>query len=78
MSPCGNDMNEACLHCERRPAASALGLCPVCKSRQPIQRLYTRRRGWTAVDEQILRQLRARANLRLPLFPNSRSEHEND
>jgi len=60
----------ACLHCEGPAPVTALGLCAACHARSPIRRLYYRRRGWTAVDEQILRQLRARANQGLPLFPH--------
>jgi hypothetical protein len=58
-----------CLHCETRPPASPLGLCEKCDARPWIRNMYYRRPGWTAADEDILRELRRRANQRLPLFP---------
>jgi hypothetical protein len=61
---------EACLHCEGPPPMTKLGLCLACHARLKIRELYYRRRGWTAVDELMLRVLRARANRRLPLFPS--------
>ena len=45
-----------------------LGLCPVCAGVEAVRVLYTRRRGWTPTWERHLRQLRRRAQARLPLF----------
>ena len=58
-----------CLHCERRPSATALGLCSVCHAVKGIRVLYLRRRGWTPEWELHLRRLTERAKQRLPLFP---------
>jgi hypothetical protein len=57
-----------CLHCEKRPPASRLGLCLVCGAIKGIRRLYVKRRGWTPQWEAHLRRLTERARLRLPLF----------
>ena len=57
-----------CLHCEKRPRASLLGLCGQCHARDTIRPLYLRRRGWTPQWESHLRRLTERARLRLPLF----------
>lgn len=62
-----------CLHCEQRPAETALGLCPVCHAVKGFRVLYLRRRGWTPEWEQHLRRLTERARLRLPLFPDGPS-----
>ena len=59
-----------CLHCERRPAASARGLCAACNAVRGIRVLYLRRRGWTPRWEAHLRRLAERARKRLPLFPD--------
>lgn len=68
-------MNEVeatfCLHCERRPPVSALGLCAECRSVRGIRQLYVRRRGWTPAWEAHLRRLTERAKRRLPLFEDS-------
>ena len=65
-------MNETepnlCLHCERRPRASALGLCAECRAVRGIRRLYVRRRGWSESWEAHLLRLTERAQQRLPLF----------
>jgi hypothetical protein len=58
-----------CVHCEQRPATTALDLCSVCHAVKSIRVLYLRRRGWTPEWELHLRRLTARAKLRLPLFP---------
>jgi hypothetical protein len=60
--------NSLCLHCERRPVVSGLGLCGSCHARQSIRRLYVKRRGWTPDWELHLRRLTERARNRLPLF----------
>ena len=57
-----------CLHCERRPRATPLGLCAACDAVPNVRVLYARRRGWTPRWEAHLRRLAARARLRLPLF----------
>jgi len=59
-----------CLHCERRPAATTRGLCPVCHGVKGIRVLYLRRRGWTPAWEAHLLRLTERASRRLPLFPS--------
>jgi hypothetical protein len=62
-------MNQpVCLHCERRPAVSRLGLCPACQAVRSIRCLYRRHPGWTPAWEQHLRRLTERARKRLPLF----------
>jgi hypothetical protein len=60
-----------CLHCERRPSATTLGLCSVCHAVKGIRVLYLRRRGWTPEWEMHLRRLTERAKQRLPLFPDT-------
>jgi hypothetical protein len=58
-----------CLHCERAPAASRLGLCRACHAVRGIRLLYLRRRrDWTPAWEMHLRRLTRRARLELPLF----------
>jgi hypothetical protein len=57
-----------CLHCERRPSTSSLGLCSHCHARDTIRPLYVRRAGWTPRWEAHLRRLTQRARRRLPLF----------
>jgi hypothetical protein len=57
-----------CLHCEKRPAATGLGLCPRCHAVNGIRVLYLKRRGWTPEWEAHLRRLTERARQRLPLF----------
>jgi hypothetical protein len=57
-----------CLHCERRPPATGLGLCAACNAVKGVPRLYVHRRGWTPAWEEHLRRLTERARLRLPLF----------
>jgi hypothetical protein len=57
-----------CLHCERRPSTSILGLCSRCHARDTIRPLYVRRRGWTPGWELHLRRLTQRARQHLPLF----------
>jgi hypothetical protein len=57
-----------CLHCERRPAVTDLGLCTSCHGRRHIRTLYLRRRHWTPEHEANLRRLTRRASLGLPLF----------
>ena len=57
-----------CLHCERRPRGSGLGLCKHCSRKQTIRILYVRRRGWTPQWEAHLCRLTERARQRLPLF----------
>ena len=59
-----------CLHCERRPRGSGLGLCASCNAKKNIRILYVRRRGWTPQWEINLRRLTERARQRLPLFDN--------
>ncbi len=60
-----------CLHCERRPAGTRLGLCLACHAVSGIRMLYrTRRRGWTPQWEAHLRRLTERARNGLPLFPD--------
>jgi hypothetical protein len=61
-------MDVPCVHCEERPAANGLGLCPACNARRGTRVLYLRRRGWTPEWEAHLRRLTRRAKLRLPLF----------
>ena len=58
-----------CLHCERRPTVTDLGLCSTCHSIKGVRVLYLRRRGWTPEWEAHLRQLTERAKQHLPLFP---------
>jgi hypothetical protein len=62
-----------CVHCEKRPAATALDLCVECHAAKNIRVLYLRRRSWTPEWELHLRRLAARAKLRLPLFPREPS-----
>ncbi len=57
-----------CLHCERRPRGSGLGLCAPCNAKKTFRILYVRRRGWTPQWEAHLRRLTERARQRLPLF----------
>jgi hypothetical protein len=57
-----------CVHCERRPSTSSLGLCSQCHARDTIRPLYFRRNGWTPLWEAHLRRLTHRARQRLPLF----------
>jgi hypothetical protein len=60
-----------CLHCERHPAGTHLGLCLACHAVSGIRLLYsTRRHGWTPEWEAHLRRLTERARNRLPLFPD--------
>jgi hypothetical protein len=61
---------DLCLHCERRPAVTGRGLCPVCDGVKGIRVLYVRRRGWTPAWEAHLRRLTERASRGLPLFPS--------
>ncbi len=71
-----------CLHCERRPAAGALGLCAACHARSCVRVLYeVRRRGWTPEWEAHLRRLTERAKRKLPLFepdPRPTGNHESN
>lgn len=61
-----------CLHCERRPARTALGLCGHCHLTPGIRQLYARRRRrWTPRWEIHIRLLTWRAKHGLPLFPDS-------
>jgi hypothetical protein len=69
-------MSTVCLHCERQPPVTALGLCANCHARPRIRHLYYRRRDWTEVDERMLLQLRQRANRKLPLFDHRKKRHE--
>ena len=64
-----------CVHCERRRAAGALGLCRACGSASGIRVLYQRRRGWTPQWEAHLRDLTRRARARLPLFDRLRPRY---
>lgn len=57
-----------CLHCERQPATTELGLCADCGSVEGVAVLYERRRGWTLEWERHLIELTRRASARLPLF----------
>lgn len=59
---------DICLHCERRPRETGLGLCAACNSVEGIHRLYVRRRGWTLEWEMHLRRLTERATQQIPLF----------
>jgi hypothetical protein len=57
-----------CLHCERRPRRSGLGLCARCNARGAVRLLYVRHRGWTPQWEAHIRRLTQRARQGLPLF----------
>jgi hypothetical protein len=63
-----NPDRPTCLHCERRPQATGLGLCADCYAVRTIRLLYIRRRGWTPEWEAHLRRLTERARQQLPLF----------
>jgi hypothetical protein len=67
-----------CLHCERRPPTTALGLCAACHARRSIRILYVRRSDWTPQWEAHLRRLTERARRRLPLFETDPSEDSGD
>lgn len=57
-----------CLHCEQPvEMPGRYGLCDACGAKKCIVLLYKRPRS--AHKERRLRELRRRANLRLPLFP---------
>jgi hypothetical protein len=64
-----------CIHCERRPAVTVLGLCDRCHGLKRVRRLYRPRARDDPDDAQVQYRrrreaiLRRRANLRLPLFP---------
>src|SRR5437588_63667 len=62
-----------CLHCERQPAGTGLGLCQPCHAVKGIRVLYLRRRGWTPAWEAHLRRLAERAKKRLSLFDDQRT-----
>ena len=57
-----------CLHCERKQATTALGLCRDCDAIDGVAVLYEHRRGWTPEWERHLIELTRRATARLPLF----------
>lgn len=59
-----------CLHCDKAPPRTSLGLCERCFARRAIRRLYVRRRDWTPAWEAHLRRLADRAREGLPLFPD--------
>jgi hypothetical protein len=61
-------MPTVCLHCERLPPVSPLGLCAACHARAGIRRLYYHRDGWTEVDERLLLEMCQRAKRQQPLF----------
>jgi hypothetical protein len=57
-----------CLHCEREPAVTKVGLCSRCDAVAGIRRLYIRRLDWTPEREARILELTRRARLHLPLF----------
>src|SRR5438067_1411336 len=61
-------MNDLCKHCEARPRATTLGLCPVCDATGGIRLLYHCTRHLSPEREDRLRVLSERARRRLPLF----------
>jgi hypothetical protein len=65
-----------CLHCEQRPPANGLGLCPVCAAVKGVRVLYKRRRGWSPQWEAHLLRLTDRARRRLPLFDDGPAASE--
>ena len=60
--------DEPCKHCEARPRATPLGLCPHCDALAGVRLLYDRTRGLAPEREDRLRLLAERARRRLPLF----------
>jgi hypothetical protein len=65
---------ERCLHCERRPSRTGLGLCLACHASEGTRALYVRKRDRPPEWERHLRRLTARAQARLPLFDGPRRE----
>src|SRR5687768_6139868 len=45
-----------CLHCEKQPAVTELGLCRRCHDTEQIRNLYERRPHWTPAWEMHLRR----------------------
>lgn len=62
-----------CLHCEREPAATGLGLCPKCNAIGGVPCLYVPRKDRPWWWESHLRRLTRRASLELPLFEENDS-----